>query len=185
MTSSQKKLIKIRRNKVLFEILYVAIAFAAPLIFTYLYVPTITFDPSALSKITFDSHAILKSDASKISFSLSLIITVFFTVLNSIKYIKDRLISMPFSVSKQVFYFLKGVLIPALLITLNIFLNSFLHGFISGLGVTLTVNAIFLFLANCVIKLFINYFDYEEAKRLRKNELIEAIDEREIERRGK
>ena len=185
MKSYQKKLIKIRVRKVFFEVLYAVVAFAAPLLFTYLYVPTITLDPSALTSITFNSQAILKSDVSRWSFSLALIITVFFTVLNGVKYIKDRLVAMPFSATKQVFYAIKGALIPALLITIYIFLNSFLYGFINGLGVTLIVNAVFIFTANSIIKLFINYYDYEEAKRMRKNEMIEALEEKESESEGK
>jgi len=182
MQSYRKKLIKIRGQKLLFEILYLIVALAAPLIFTYFYVPTISLDPSALDSITFDSHAILHSNISRTSFGLSLIITVTLVVTNGVKYIKDRLASMPFGITKQVFYFIKGLLMPALLISVFFFLNSFLHGFINGLGVTLFVNAGFLFIANCIVKLFLNYYDYYEAKEIHKTELREALDERDAER---
>lgn len=181
MKSYQKKLRKIRGKKLLYEILYLLVAFVAPLIFTYFYVPTITLNPAALSSITFDSQAILRSDISKLTFSLSLIMTVSLVIINGIKYIKDRLTTMPFGITKQLFYFIKGALMPTLLITIFFFLDSFLHGFIKGLGLTLFINAAFLFIGNCVIKLFLNYYDYYEAREMRKVELREALDERDAE----
>lgn len=105
------------------------------------------------------------------------------TTINGVKYIKDRIQNMPFSTTKQIFFFLKGALIPALLIGTLIFLQSFLHGFIVGLNLTLIMNAVFLFIANCIIKLFINYYDNAEAVRMRMNETIAALDEREEERK--
>lgn len=181
MKSYRKKLRKIKGQKILFEILYLLVAFVGPLLFTYFYVPQITLNPGALSSITFNSNAILKSEVSKWTFSLSLIITVVLTVTNGVKYIKDRLTTMPFGITKQIFYFLKGILMPTLLISIYFFLNSFLHGFIKGLGLTLSINALFLFVANCVIKLFLNYYDYYEAREMRKAELREAMDERDEE----
>lgn len=182
MKSYQKKLRRIRGKKLLYEILYLLVAFVAPLIFTYFYVPSITLDPSALSSITFDSQAILKSDTSKLTFSLSLIITVTLVIINGVKYIKERLTTMPFGTTKQIFYFVKGALMPTLLVTIFFFINSFLHGFIKGLGVTLFINAAFLFIGNCIIRLVLNYYDYYEAREMRKVELREALDERDADR---
>ena len=175
----RKKLQKIRAKKVIFEILYFVFAVVGPIVFTYSYVPTLTLNPAVLNGIEWTSEAILKSDVSKWSFSITFILTVATTSFNGIKYIKERLNTMPFSVTKQVFFFIKGALIPAALIGILIFLQSFLHGFIVGLNPTLIVNATFIFIANCVIKLFINYYDFAEASRMRKNEMIEALDERE------
>lgn len=183
MKSYQKKLQKIRVKKILYEVLYFIFAIVAPVMFVYLYVPTLKLNPEALNSIEWSSEAILKSDISKWSFSLTFIITIAMTIINGVKYIKDRIQNMPFSITKQIFFFLKGALIPALLIGTLVFLQSFLHGFIVGLNLTLIINAAFLFIANCIVKLFINYYDNAEAVRMRMNETIAALDEREEERK--
>ena len=147
MNSLKKKLRKIRREKRLFELLYFVFAFVLPVAFTYLYVPTITFNPAALESISFDSHAVLANNVSRVSFSLSLIVTILFVLTNGVKYIKERLQQMPFSGMKQFFYFLKGAMIPFVIIGLDILLESILHGLIRGLQLTLIMNAVFIFIA--------------------------------------
>lgn len=174
MKSYQKNLIKTKLIQFLLTVLYIIVAFVGPIAYAFLRTTTgsITFNFA----LTYTQQALM-TEESITSLSFTFIFTVAVGILNFSKFIKERIANLMYGFTMQLIYFIKGAALPFALWSLAWYIGSWKDG-----SEAFIVIGLFMFVANCIVKLVLNHFDYLVGKKTRQNEMREVLDERSLDK---